>query len=332
MSIRVEQPGMLTTVQDLGRRGHQQEGVPVSGAMDRLAHRVANMLVGNDENAAALEITLLGPSLTFTTDTLIAIGGADLGAHAGSVDLPPWRPAWVPARTRLGFSGRPSGCRAYLAVGGGIDTPMVLGSRSTFIRGGFGGVNGRALQRGDVLTIANLTPLSERITAKVRSSSAHVSLAHWSASPLLRPAYGASVVVHLLSDVHTPLLTDGARERLFGSEFRLASQSDRMGLRLDGPVMELSQPTELLSEGVAFGTVQLPPGGAPIILMADRQTTGGYPRIACVASIDLPLVAQLRPGDRLRFQPISLREAQAMYIAREQDLAQARVGIALRHP
>jgi len=332
MSIRVEQPGMLTTVQDLGRGGHQQEGVPVGGAMDRLAHRVANMLVGNDENAAALEITLLGPSLAFTTDTLIAIGGADLGAHADSVELPPWRPAWVPARTRLGFAGRPSGCRAYLAVGGGIDVPMVLGSRSTFIRGGFGGVEGRALQRGDVLTVAEPGPLSQRIAARVKGSSPSASLAHWSASPLLRPAYGASVVVHLLSDVHTPLLTDAAREQLFGSEFRLASQSDRMGFRLEGPAMELSQPVELLSEGVAFGTVQLPPGGAPMILMADRQTTGGYPRIACVASIDLPLVAQLRPGDRLRFQPISLREAQAMYLAREQDLAQARVGIALRHP
>lgn len=332
MSIRVEQPGMLTTVQDLGRIGHQRNGVPVGGAMDRLAHRVANLLVGNDETAASLEITLLGPSLAFDTDTLIAVGGADLGARAGDVELPPWRPAWVPAGARLGFSGSRAGCRAYLAVGGGIDIPMVLGSRGTFVRGGFGGVKGRALQRGDVLAVGIPGALSQRIAAAVKGTAAGVSLAHWSASPSLRPTYSASAVVHLLSDAHMPLLAERAREQLFGAEFRIASQSDRMGFRLDGPTLELSQPIELLSEGVAWGTVQLPPGGAPIILMADRQTTGGYPRIACVATVDLPLVAQLRPGDRLRFQPISLREAQAMYLAREQDLAQARVGIALRHP
>lgn len=332
MTIRVEQPGMLTTVQDLGRRGHQQEGVPVGGAMDHLAHRVANVLVGNDDGAATLEITLLGPGLTFSSDTLIAIGGADLGAHAGDVELPPWRAAWLPAATRLEFSASRTGCRAYLAVAGGIDVPVVLGSRSTFVRGAFGGLTGRALRRGDVLPIGQPGMRSQRIGAAVQHDSNMVSLAHWSASRVLRPAYRDSALVHLLSDAHTPLLTNDSREELFSSEFRVARESDRMGFRLEGPALELSEPVELLSEGVAFGTVQLPPGGAPIILMADRQTTGGYPRLGGVPSVDMPLVAQLRPGDRLRFQPISLREAQAMYLARERDLAQARTAIALRHP
>lgn len=332
MSIRVEQPGMLTTVQDLGRHGLQAQGVPVGGAMDTVAHRIANVLIGNDEAAATLEITLLGPSLTFASDVVIALGGADLGARAGSVELSPWRPAYVPAGTRLGFTGSRAGCRAYLAIAGGIDVPAVLGSRSTFLRGSFGGFRGRALERGDELPVGEPSALARRIGERLRGHSASVAVAHWSASPLIRPSCSSRAVVHLLSDAHTSHLTEAAREHLFGSEYRIASASDRMGFRLDGPPLELVAPVDLLSEGVAFGTVQLPPGGVPIVLMADRQTTGGYPRIGCVATVDLPLVAQLRPGDRLRFRPISLHEAQAMYLDRERDLAQARIGVALAHP
>lgn len=332
MSVCVELPGMLTTVQDLGRRGHQAEGVPVGGAMDQVAHRVANLLVGNDDDAATLEITLLGPSVSFRASALIALCGADLGALLGDTQLPPWRAAFAPSGTRLAFSGGRAGCRAYLAVAGGIDTPPVLGSRSTLLRARFGGLRGRALERGDELSVGRATDLSQRIASAVRGASEDIAVARWAASPAIRPAYSGQVVVHVLADAHTRNLTAESHERLFGAEFRIAPQSDRMGFRLEGPTLELESPLELLSEGVTFGTIQLPAGGAPIVLMADRQTTGGYPRIGCIAAVDLPLVAQLRPGDRLRFQPISLREAQAMYLARERDLAQARVGIALRHP
>ena len=328
-------PGQLTTVQDGGRFGYQAEGIPAAGAMDELALRVANLLVGNDEHAAALECTLVGPTLRFDEQMLIALGGADLGVTADGVALPLWRPISLPPGTTLTAGSAVRGCRGYLAVAGGIDVPVVLESRSTYLRASFGGVDGRALRRGDRLPLGAPTELGRRIGAAVARDRGRdrVTIGRWGASASLVPFYTASAIVRVVAGEHARLLTPDSAERMWSAEFRVGAQSDRMGYRLesgDSP-LALRAPCELLSEAVAFGTVQLPPAGNPIVLMADRQTTGGYPRIGEVASVDLPLVAQLRAGDRLRFRSISLDEAQRLYLAREDNIRQARAAIALHH-
>jgi antagonist of KipI len=330
VTARVVSPGLLTTVQDIGRIGHQRVGIPVSGAMDRVALRIGNLLLGNDERAAGLEMTIVAPSLAFESDALFAIAGPDWGAVLDDQPIPSWHATFAPRGATLKFHGAPAGCRAYLALGGGIDVPPVLGSRSTYLRAAFGGHEGRTLRIGDVLQCGLSSSLSRRITQSIQGRPSTV--ARWSVGPSLRPAYRNEATISLLPGTHTGYLTADARRRLFDEEFRISTQSDRMGYRLTGPTLELQAPLELLSEGVAFGTVQLPPGGSPIVLMADGQTTGGYPRIGEVASVDLPALAQLRPGDRVRFTPISLADAQRRYVEREQEIAQLRKAIELRHP
>jgi antagonist of KipI len=331
MTIRVLTGGLQTTVQDLGRPSHQHQGIPGGGAMDRMATRVGNLLVGNDARAAALEATLIGPSLLFTDETLVAVTGADLEAAVGTTPIPLWHPALLPAGTTLHFGRALRGCRAYVAVAGGIDVPPVFGSRSTYLRAEFGGFEGRALRAGDQLSIGQPSSLSRRIATSLRrgTTAQTTTVARWSAALSLRSQLSENVVVRLVRGAHTGLLTETSLAALAGSGFRVSASSDRMGYRLDGETLSLRAPTELLSEGVAFGTVQLPPGGSPIVLMADRQTTGGYPRIGEVASVDLGLVAQLKPGDRLRFRFISLEEAQRLYLAREHDFRQAELAIPL---
>lgn len=331
MSVRVLQAGLLSTVQDLGRVGHQHDGIPVAGAMDAIALRLANMLVGNDDGAAGIEMTLVGARLQFDAPALVAITGADVDARVDATRVPAGRAMHVPAGATLALGEAARGCRAYLAIAGGVNVPVVLGSRSTSLRGAFGGLGGRALRRNDVIPIGVPTALSGRIREGLALDRAPVAIATWGASSALVPRYSRAPAVRLLAGEHLEWLTSTSRDALFRAEFRVGAQSDRMGFRLEGTPLELTRPLEILSEAVAFGTLQLPPGGDPIMLMADRQTTGGYPRIGEVASIDRSLVAQLRPGDRLRFVPISLDDAQSLYLAREADLLQARTAIALRH-
>jgi antagonist of KipI len=330
VTLRIATAGLQTTVQDLGRVGHQREAVPVGGAMDRLALRVANLLVGNAECAAALEAALIGPALVFERDALIALAGGDLEATIDHARIPVWHPIWVPRGATLRFGHARVGCRAYIAVAGGLDVPLVFGSRSTYLRGKFGGYNGRPLQAGDLVATRPMSPQAEQIARTLNPSNRDVVVARWSIGATLRPPYSDDAHVRLIAGAHIDALTPAARELLLGGTFRVSPSSDRMGYRLDGKTLELQRPMELLSEGVGFGTVQLPPGGAPIILMSDAQTTGGYPRVGEVASVDLPLVAQLKPGDRIRFRLASVDDAQAEYLAQERDLAQARVGIELR--
>jgi antagonist of KipI len=265
-------------------------------------------------------------------ETLFALAGGDLEARIDDTPIPVWHPVLAPAGSTLRFGRAIRGCRAYVAVAGGIDVPPVFGSRSTYVRASFGGLEGRALRTGDVLRTFPPSETARRIRDSLAVDTPRVSIARWSLGITLRPRYAADVVVRVLEGAHASLLSAESRSAFVESRFRVSSSSDRMGYRLEGSALALRAPTELMSEGVAFGTVQLPPGGAPIVLMADRQTTGGYPRIAEVASVDLPLVAQLRPGDALRFRPISLSEAQRLYLERETELAQARAGIALRFP
>ena len=301
--LRVLNAGMQTTVQDLGRVGQRAAGVPLSGVMDAVAARLANLLVGNDEGAAVLELTLLGPEIEFATDTLVALGGATFGGFDS------WRPVTVRAGQRIKFGAALNGCRGSLAVAGGIAVDRVLGSRSTNVRAGLGGWQGRALRTGDVLPLAAVS----RSVAD-----------HWWIDPRILPAYSAAPTVRVVPGAHA---TEFGREWL-EREFRVTPVSDRMGLRLSGVALMRTGGGELMSSPVAPGTVQVPPDGQPIVLTADAQTIGGYPRLAHVIEVDLPLLAQLRPGDRVRFQAVPLDEAHQLWLAWEYALAMLREGLA----
>lgn len=328
MTFTILGAGLQTTVQDLGRPTHQRAAIPAGGAMDRLACRAANLLVGNAESAAVLETTLIGPAIRFDEETLIGLAGGDLGATLDGTPVPNWHAVLASKDAVLRFAQPRVGCRAYVAIAGGLDVPLVFESRSTYLRAAFGGVEGRALRAGDALRTFAPGPASRAMIAAVAGSQARI--ARWSLGATLRPHYSDNPSLRIIEGAHAHLLSADSRARLTDGAFRVSASSDRMGYRLEGTALELSAPTELMSEGVAFGTVQLPPGGAPIVLMADRQTTGGYPRIAEVASVDLPLIAQLKPGDSVRFQTISLAGAQRLYLAQEAELAQARIGLGLR--
>jgi antagonist of KipI len=323
MTIEVVRPGALSTLQDLGRTGFQHFGVPVGGAMDEQSHRIANLLVGNPQEEATLEVTLLGPSLRFTETALIAIVGADFSPRIGERALPRDTPVLVRAGALLEFARLVRGVRAYLAVRGGFAVDRVMNSKSTFVRGGFGGFQGRALRKGDALSIApngtsNIDPgLSARWH---ESSQGFVALEH-PPRPQAAPPESSPQVVRVIAGQQWHAFASDAQKAFQESDFRLHPQSDRMGLRFEGHPLALREPLEMISEAVAFGTIQVPPDGNPIALMADRQTTGGYPKIASVASVDLPLLAQLMPGQAVRFAMISLQESQRLYLARERAIA-----------
>ncbi|MCE9526555.1 MAG: biotin-dependent carboxyltransferase family protein [Planctomycetales bacterium] len=317
MSIQVLRPGLLTTVQDLGRWGQQRYGVVVGGAMDTFALRMANLLVGNEEGASALEMTLLGPTLRFEQDAVVALCGGEFRATVGDVPLPTWRPVFMEKGSVLTCGSANSGCRGYLAIAGGIDVPIVLGSRSTYLHGKFGGLEGRSLHEGDSLKIASSTLAVSRTPSSWRVGS-------------VTPAYDDHPTLRVILGSEFDWLSSQSQEQLFHSEFIVTPQSDRMGYRLSGPQLHLQSPRELISEAVCPGVLQVPADGQPIVLMADCATTGGYPKAACVASIDLPLAAQLRPGDRLRFTAISLAEAQSLIRDREADIDRLKVGLSFK--
>jgi antagonist of KipI len=310
MSIEILAPGLLTTVQDGGRLGYAAIGVGAGGAMDGVALRLANILVGNVDNAAALEITLRGPRLRFRDDSLIAITGADIDARSDALQVPTWRPVWMRAGAELAVGNIRSGARCYLAVAGGIDVPMVLGSRSVDVNTRVGG---RPLVAGDILPA---TPTAFPVPA----SSAFVA-AKWSLDPAPWFDHDCAQPLALTPGTHFSDLDDGAHAALFNTAFRISADSNRVGYRLEGTPLRLRKPLELVSAGIVPGTIQLPPNGAPIVLMAEAPTTGGYPRIAHVIATDLPRLAQHKPGDSLRFTQVSLGAAQKRYLEREQALA-----------
>ncbi len=300
--IVIGRAGMFTTIQDLGRNGQRAQGVPLGGAADAFALRLANLLVGNRETAAGLEFTLIGPELTFLHDTVIALTGAAVAGLVGYQPIP------VRAGTTLRLAPLGRGCRGYLAVAGGIDVPLVLGSRSTYLRGGWGGLEGRALRDGDALAVPD--------TGRFPSG-------HWKIAERVVPAYSAAPVIRVVPAAQTAEFPADWG----GGEFEVSPQSDRMGLRLRGATVARTTTRELASAPVLPGTVQVPPDGHPIVLLADAQTVGGYPQIATVITVDLPLVAQLKPGDRPRFKVVTPCEARRLLLAREHALALLREGL-----
>jgi antagonist of KipI len=331
MSIRVIRPGLLTTIQDLGRHGFQNQGVVVSGAMDPFSLRIANLLVGNDEAEGTLEITMIGPKLQFEEDSLIAICGGNLSPDIDGKRIPAWRPVLIKKGCVLSFGSAKSGCRAYLAVAGGFDIPIIMGSRSTYLRAGFGGFHGRSLKKGDILQTRPPSDLSigkTRFLYKKLGSNPY-AVSKWSVGSNIRPVYN-NPLIRVTKGGEFDWFTESGKEQFFSNEFQVTSQSDRMGYRLLGPQLELSKPQELISEAVTVGTVQVPSDGNPIVLMADRQTTGGYPKIAQVVTVDLPVLAQVKPGEKIRFKEVSLEDAQKLLRLREQKIQLFKQGVYLK--
>jgi antagonist of KipI len=318
MSIEVIRPGLSTTIQDIGRYGYQKHGVIVSGAMDPIALRIANLLVGNAESAAGLEVTLVGPKLRFHKDLLISICGGNLSPSIAGKAIPLWRPIWVRGGSTLDFGRSAKGCRAYISVAGGIDVPEVLGSQSTYLRARLGGFSGRALKEGDGIELKNPEGIGQGLTNLLADPSGKepFTTANWFVKPNELCAYDDQVV-HVISGPEFLDFTLESRKQFFNDEYQITPQSDRMGYRLSGPALELNRPLELISEAVSMGTIQVPTEGQPIILMADRQTTGGYPKIGYVPTVDLPILAQFRPGIKLRFKEITLKDAQQKLVKRE---------------
>jgi antagonist of KipI len=321
MSISVLKPGLLTTVQDQGRFGYQHTGLVVSGALDVVALRTANLLVGNPDNLAGLECTLRGPALRFEADALLALTGADLAATIAGQPVPLGRPVAVRAGTVLVFGASKTSGRAWLALAGGVAVPPVLGSRATYLRAALGGLAGRALRAGDVLPVGEWSATAQALFKGMKlTDAASWRTAGWYAdnSSLARP--GQPLVVRALPGPEYEQFSPESQRAFWQDTFVVTTEADRMGARLSGPMLERFTATELLSSAVTFGTVQVPAGGEPIVLLADCQTTGGYPRLAQVISVDLGRLAQALPGTQLRFVQVGLAEAQALYLAQEQRL------------
>ncbi|KMY52052.1 biotin-dependent carboxyltransferase family protein [Peribacillus loiseleuriae] len=331
--IKIIKPGLLTTVQDLGRYGFQKYGIIASGAMDQLSHRIANLLVGNDESKPALEITLIGPVIEFTETALISLAGGNLSPKINGCAIDLWRPTLVSKGSTLSFGPCKTGCRAYLAIAGSFQITTVMGSDSTYLRAGIGGFKGRALKAGDVLRSEPMSKCSTRIFQRLSKRLAERDYieATWMADPILSSCYMGKPPIRVIKGRQYHWFTEESKQDFFQKEFMVTSQSDRMGYRLKGEPLALATAEEMVSEAVGNGSIQVPAEGNPIVLLADRQTTGGYPKIAQIATVDLPIIAQAKPGDKLQFKLISLKESQLMYLEREERIRQLKIGISLLH-
>ena len=311
-ALEVLDGGLLTTVQDLGRTGYQRFGVPVAGAVDAPSLRAANDLVSNPVGDAALECTVTGPVLRVLRPLLLAVTGADLEPVLERADLGRWKvPMWTSFFARpgnvLSFAGRLSGCRAYVAVSGGVAVPEVLGSRATFMMSGLGGFMGRRLQAGDVLRGYAI----ERAAAGASLAEARKAEAGRRWPERWRPSMTGEAILRVVLGPQADYFTEDAIEDFLQSSFVLAPTSDRMGCRLEGPPIRHKGEKEIVSDGMFAGAVQVPPDGKPIVMLSDRATTGGYPKIATIIGCDLPKVGQLVPGDTLRFTSMDVEEARA---------------------
>jgi antagonist of KipI len=297
--LRVVEPGLFMTVQDLGRPNAISAGVPPGGAMDRFAHRAANLLVGNPEGDAGLECTLTGPTLLAMHSCLVAITGADFDPRVNGQAVPGWTGIFLGQGDRLTFGARRLGGRAYIAVAGGIQGDRWLGSFSTYLIAARGGIHGRNLKAGDEISVAR--------------EAARPAVSGRQLPERLRPRY-EDHTLFAIAGPHIRRLDADSRAALFGAAFKVSREADRMGYRLDGPRLATSG-DELLSFGLTAGAVQVPRGGQPILLMADHQTAGGYPVVATVVSASMPIAAQLLPGDELRFAEVTLERAHQMRLS-----------------
>ena len=296
--LKVRRAGMLTSVQDLGRWGFQSSGVPVAGAMDLPALRIGNAMLGNPEGAAALEVTLLGPELEVCGGGAAVFAGADLGFSVNGRAVGSWRVVELKSGDVISFTGPKNGCRGNLCFAGGVGVPLVMNSRSTYMRAKIGGFEGRALKNGDVITTGEPSPLWKRLDG-------------FTLPPELNPALPADAPLSLMTGLQEDLFTEEGRATLFSSEYTITSESDRMGCRLDGAKIEHVKGGDIVSDGVPLGAVQIPSHGMPIVMLADRQTTGGYTKIGVLTPLSIEALVQKMPGSPVRFRKASIDDGTA---------------------
>ena len=325
MTVIVERPGFLTTVQDLGRNGYANVGVSAGGALDRHALRVANALVGNSHSTAGLELTYAQTRLKFSDERLIAWCGGNFDVRIDSHVIAPGEPHVVAANAQVVIAAPPGGGRAWLAISGGVDVPLVLGSRSTDLRAGFGGFEGRSLAAGDLLSLGGHSARSVRLIQRLRQPERMWRApAPWSHTGINKP-----VVLRVMRGAIWEEFDERSRAVFLSETFLVTAESDRMGVRFDGPVLTRLKNVDLLSEAVVAGTIQVPPGGNPMLLLGDCQTIGGYPKFAHVITLDLAIAAQLMSGDVVRFRESSLTEAHEFLCSRENEFQRFQVGVEL---
>lgn len=308
MSMRIEHPGIFTLIQDIGRWGHQAEGVSVSQPMDPFSFRMGNAMLGNDDNAAALEVLLIGLTVVFDSPRCIAATGADLGLTINGAPAAPWRVHRVEPGDRAAFKAMgESGCRAYLCVSGGIDVPPVMGSRSTYVKGKLGGLEGRPLKAGDVLPLG-------------------VPAADWQHTrdficpEALRTGKRANEPLFTMDGPQIDAFSEKGIATLYNETYTVSREVDRMGYRLSGPEVERVKSADIVSDGIVAGSVQVPGNDLPIVMMADCQTTGGYTKIAVVSAWSIAQLAQKLPGETVRFQRVSEKEAADFLVSFEHTL------------
>ena len=306
MSITILKPGMMSSLQDLGRWGFQQFGVPIGGAMDKVSAALANTICGNDENEAVVEMTLHGASFMFNEAAFCAIVGGGCKAYIDDVELPFNRLLWIPAFSIIKTTASIQGCRSYLAVSGGFNVKKVLGSASTYTPSGIGGINGRNLITGDMLPFKREQDLQTAPNLHMLPNG--VGISHWHTADLIK-VNANFAIVHAIKGPEFDRFNKASQESIFNSMFTISSQSNRMGYRLEGKKFTLEHKTEMVSTAVTAGIVQVTHEGDPIILMADAQTIGGYPRIARICAADISLLAQTKPGVKIRFKEIGEEES-----------------------
>lgn len=305
MGISIISPGLMTTVQDFGRTGYQQFGVPVAGVVDPRAMSIANILVGNKESEAVLECTLMGPTIRFDSDNVIAITGGNLSPMVDGVPVKTYSAFLVTAGQTLRFAGIKTGCRAYIAFAGGLDIPEVMGSCSTYMKAKIGGFKGRKLEKEDVIEFKNPNPALPGL--RVRNIAPEF---------VPRSEYKLRVILGPQDD----MFTSKGLETFLSNVYTVTPEFDRMGARLDGEIIEHINGGDIISDGIAFGAIQVPSAGKPIIMLSDRQTTGGYTKIANVISADFRILGQLKAGDKVRFYNVSVKEAQEALIYQRRAL------------
>jgi biotin-dependent carboxylase-like uncharacterized protein len=296
-SIKILNPGLLTTVQDKGRWGYQKFGMSVAGVMDDFAYRIANMLVNNNENEAVLETTLVGVEILFNCDEIISITGGNMNPKVNGIPVPMWTSIFVNSGDKLSSSGTISGLRSYIAFSRGIEVPEIMGSKSTFTRGNLGGFEGRKLAKEDIII------LGEKELSRVGSFLPEE----------YKPIYSKEHKIRVVLGPQDDYFSKEAIEVFLNSKYTITSEADRMGYRLDGPKIEHINGADIVSDGVVFGSIQVPGHGSPIIMMADRQTTGGYTKIATVITPDLSKLAQMSPGNWMNFEMITIEKSHIIY-------------------
>ena len=326
MKLTLRHPGFFTLVQDLGRIGFRRYGVSVGGALDPHALRIANLLVENEDGAAGLEITFGGFRGQFEDRRLVAWCGGAFDVRIGTESLPAGHVGAIDLGEELIVNPPKLGCRAWLAISGGIDVPKILESRSTDLRAELGGLDGRTLRAGDVVPLGPQTNGAVELSNLLRKER----VSNWSAPANWISTATDSPVLRFVRGHEWDSFDVSAHENFLEKPFTVSAESDRMGARLDGPFLLRPEGGDLISEAVAPGTVQVPPNAKPILLLGDCQTIGGYPRLAHIVTVDMAIAAQLRPSDSVRFREVSLAEAHRLLLQRERDLGLFRVGLEAR--